>query len=82
MMDQENRGGGRTPLNKSVRGLTGSALAMLGVGEWAYIKPTSHEGAVAFAVHAADGRPLAMIESRELAIATVRRNDLEPLSLH
>ena len=81
-MDQENRGGGRTALDKTVRGLTGSAFAMLGVGEWAYIKPTTHEGAEAFAVHAADGRPLAMIESRDLAVATLRRNDLEPLSLH
>lgn len=81
-MDHDKEDGARMPLSKSVRGLTGSAFAMLGVGEWAYVKPTVNEGVAAYAVHAADGRPLAMIENRDVAIATVRRNDLEPLSLH
>lgn len=81
-MDHDKDEGGRLPLSASARGLTGSAFAMLGVGEWAYIKPTVNEGVAAYAVHAADGRPLATIESRDLAIATVRRNELEPLSLH
>jgi hypothetical protein len=57
-------------------------LASMGVQDVAYVKAVMHEGNVAYAIHAADGRPLALVGSHDLAFATVRQNDLEPVSVH
>ena len=57
-------------------------LANLGIGEWAYVKHVEVEGKPAFAVHGADGRPLAVTTDREVAFTVTRQNDLEPLSVH
>lgn len=57
-------------------------LANLGIGEVAYIKHVEVEGKPAFAVHGANGQPLAVVTDRELAFAVTRQNDLEPLSVH
>ena len=65
-----------------LRGLSGRDLAMLGVHAVAYIKPVTVDGQAVFAIHSADGREMAIIADREIAIATVRQNDLEPVSVH
>jgi hypothetical protein len=65
-----------------LRALSGRDLAMLGVHAVAYIKPVMVDGHEAFAVHSADGREMAVIADREVAFATVRQNDLEPVSVH
>ena len=65
-----------------LRGLTGRDLAMLGVHAVAYIKPVTVDGELVFAVHSADGREIAVIADRDVAMATVRQNDLEPVSVH
>lgn len=57
-------------------------LMALGVNNVAYAKPVEVEGAPLFAVHAADGTQMAMFKSREVAEATLRRHDLELLSVH
>jgi hypothetical protein len=57
-------------------------LSQLGCGEVAYVKPVRLEGENAFAVHGADGRPLAVVADRDVAFSVVRQNDLEPLSVH
>jgi len=33
-------------------------------------------------VHAADGTQITVLPDREIALATVRQHDLEPLSVH
>ena len=40
------------------------------------------DGVSAFAVHAADGTQVTVLPNREVALATVRQHDLEPLSVH
>lgn len=65
-----------------LRHITLDQLATLGVSDIAYVKSFTSEGRIAYAVHAADGRPIAVIEDRNLAFATVRQNDLEPVSVH
>jgi hypothetical protein len=55
------------------------ALGMQGV---AYVKRVVVNDTVTYAVHAADGTEVAMLPDREIAFATVRQNDLEPLSVH
>ncbi|MGH6982849.1 MAG: DUF1150 family protein [Stellaceae bacterium] len=40
------------------------------------------EGHKAYAVHTADGTQVAVMNTPEIAMAAVRQNDLEPLSVH
>ena len=62
--------------------LSASELNALGVEQIAYIKPISTHGTRAYAIHAADGSQLAIVPNRAIALATVRENDLEPVSVH
>lgn len=64
------------------RRLTAADLAALGMEDVAYVKPVIVNGAYAYAIHAADGQQLAVVPNRALALATVRQNDLEPVSVH
>lgn len=57
-------------------------LMVLGLQQVAYIKPVVVDGRALFAVHAADGREMAMMATREVAQAAIRQNDLEPVSIH
>ena len=63
--------------------MTAAALAHFGIEQVAYVKPiTLENGETAFAIHAADGQEMAVMADREVAFATVRQNDLEPVSVH
>lgn len=58
-------------------------FAALGVHNVAYIKPKAQEnGRTRFAIHTADGAEVAIVAGRDVAFATVRQNDMEPLSVH
>ncbi|HEX4113516.1 MAG TPA: DUF1150 family protein [Stellaceae bacterium] len=54
----------------------------LGVQNLAYIKPVTVNDHLAFAIHAADGTPMAVLDDRLVAEAAIRQHDLEPLSVH
>ena len=72
------------------------ALAHLGDGEIAYIKAIRSEdvpaifpqapqiapGLKLFALHAADGTPIMVTDSREAAVANAWSNELQTLSVH
>jgi hypothetical protein len=72
------------------------ALAVLGGGKIAYVKPIRSEDAAAlfpqapdlapgmqlFALHAADGTPIMLTDSREAAIANAWSQELETVSVH
>jgi hypothetical protein len=62
--------------------LSSQAFAALGLQDLAYIKPVERDGKPMIAVHAADGTELAVAETRDVAMAVVRQNDLEPVSAH
>ncbi len=58
-------------------------FAALGLEYIAYVKPVVlDDGRAACAIHAADGQEITTVEDRDIAFATVIRNDLEPLSVH
>ena len=57
-------------------------LAALGRGQIAYAKAVTVDGNELYAIHAADGEPLAMVEDRGRAFAVIRQNELEPASVH
>ena len=72
------------------------ALAVLGGGKIAYVKairseevkrffpeaPQLDPGAQLFALHAADGTPIMITDSREAAIASAMSQELEAVSVH
>lgn len=65
-----------------IKYMSASELALLGVQDLAYIKRVVVDGATGYAVHAADGTEIAVLPDRDVAFATVRQHDLEPLSVH
>jgi len=65
-----------------IRHISSRELALLGMQDLAYVKAVVVNGVTAFAVHAADGTQVAVLPDREVALATVRQHDLEPLSVH
>ncbi|MBV9429382.1 MAG: DUF1150 domain-containing protein [Bradyrhizobiaceae bacterium] len=76
--------------------LSPEALAVLGGGKIAYVRPISPEdvkrlfpqapqldpGTKLFALHAADGTPIVVTDSHESAIANAWSHELEPVSVH
>lgn len=60
----------------------------IGMDEIAYVRPVFLKGLKAsdakeaFAVYAADGTQLSVLDSMDMAIATLRHNDLVPVTLH
>jgi len=65
-----------------VRNLSEEQLAALGVSRIAYVKPVIVNGVRGFAIHAADGTPMAVAGNREVAIAAVVQHEMLPLSVH
>ena len=65
-----------------VRHLSEQQLAGLGVSHIAYLKPVMVNGVQSFAIHAADGTPMAVAGDRDVAIAAVMQHEMLPLSVH
>lgn len=65
-----------------IRHMSPRELALFGMQDLAYVKRVLVNDAAGFAVHAADGTQIAVLPDREVAFATVRQHDLEPLSVH
>ncbi|MBW8902424.1 MAG: DUF1150 domain-containing protein [Bradyrhizobium sp.] len=77
-------------------GLSTESLATLGEGHIAYVKQIRSEdvpglfpqapkiapGLKLFALHAADGTPIMLTDSREAAIANAWSNELQAVSVH
>lgn len=61
---------------------TPSDFAALGSGGVAYVKPVIHEGQPAYGIFGADGTAMAVATSRDLALAAIKQNDLEPVDAH
>lgn len=71
-----------TTASQFLRQLSSQDLAAYGVNDIAYVKAVEMQGEPAFAIHAADGTVLTVLKNRELAVATVRQHDMEPVSIH
>jgi hypothetical protein len=67
---------------EKLRHISTNDLAILGMTDVAYVKSVDGEDGIVFEIHAADGTPVAVLGERELAFATVRQHDMEPLSVH
>lgn len=53
-----------------------------GMQQVAYIRPIRVDDKTAYAIHAADGTPLSVMESKDTALVVVRHNELEPATVH
>jgi hypothetical protein len=65
-----------------IRHMSARELALFGMQDLAYIKRVLVNDVAGYAVHAADGTQIAVLPDRNIAFATVRQHDLEPLSVH
>lgn len=56
----------------------------IGMDEIAYVRPLSLRGASkpAYGLYAADGTQLSVLDSLDMAMATMRHNDLLPVTVH
>ena len=65
-----------------VRHLSEQQLAALGVSQIAYVKPVVVNGVQGFAIHAADGTPMAVAGDRDVAVAAVAQHEMLAVSVH
>src|SRR5712672_2290654 len=96
LITQESRAMENTMMMTRLPPISPEALAHLGDGQIAYVKPIRSEdvpamfpqapqiapGLKLFALHAADGTPIMVTDSREAAVANAWSNELETLSVH
>ena len=85
-----------TEQNSTHPAITVEALAQLGGGHLAYVKSINSEdvnklfpqapelapGTFLYALHAADGTPILLTDSREAAVANAWSHELETVSVH
>ena len=64
------------------RSLLPRDFSAFGLDDMAYVKVVAADGKPAYAIHAADGTPLMIMGGRDMAFATIRQHDMEPLSVH
>jgi hypothetical protein len=85
-MNSGDRADAATQVNEpaviDVRHLSEEQLAALGMSHIAYVKPVVINGIVGFAIHAADGTPMAVAGDREVAVAAIVQHEMHPLSVH
>ncbi len=69
-------------LRMDVRHITQDQLQQLGLSQLAYVKPVILNGAAMFAIHGADGSPMAVAEDRNLALAAIVQHEMIPTLVH
>jgi len=70
------------PVGFDVRHMSEQQLAALGVSHFAYVKPVIVNGVAGFAIHAADGTPMAVAGDRDVAVAAIVQHEMHALSVH
>jgi len=61
-----------------IRHISVEQLAELGMSRIAYVKPVQVDGKNGFAIHAANGAPMALTEDRDVAIAVILQHEMVP----
>ena len=65
-----------------IRHLSTEQLAQLGMQQIAYVKPVMVNGTSAFAIHAADGTPMAIAAGLDEAVAAIVQHEMVPAQVH
>jgi hypothetical protein len=79
--DNTVKPGAEAPVT-DIRHLSQEQLAQLGLAKLAYVKPIITDGAKMFAIHAADGTPMALAEEFGVAVAAIAQHEMVPVSVH
>jgi len=80
--DQMNDQNAAASVMMDVRKLSPGQFAQLGMTHVAYVKPVIVNGAAGFAIHAADGTPMALADNRDVAIAAIMQHEMQPALVH
>lgn len=78
--DHQPPGQGAAPID--IRHLSAEQLQALGMAQMAYVKPVMVDGEAAFAIHAADGTPMALAGDCDVAFAAIRQHEMMPILVH
>jgi hypothetical protein len=65
-----------------IRHISTEQLAQLGMQQIAYVKPVVVNGTAAYAIHAADGTPMAIAGGLEVAVAAIMQHEMVPAQVH
>jgi hypothetical protein len=67
-----------------LKALSSEDFLALGLNHVAYLRPVASDenDSVVWSVHAADGTTLTVIDSRDIAEAIIRNNELHPVTVH
>ncbi|HTN09996.1 MAG TPA: DUF1150 family protein [Acetobacteraceae bacterium] len=60
----------------NIRKLSAAEFGNLGMSQIAYVKPVMVDGTRAFAIHAADGTPMAVAENQDVALAAIAQHEM------
>ena len=82
MSNTENEDTNTVTVSFDVYQITEAQLGALGVSHIAYVKPVLFNGTTGFAIHAADGTPMAVAADRDTAMAAIMQHEMVPLSVH
>ena len=66
----------------NIRALSAADLGRLGMEQLAYVKPVILNGTHAFAIHAADGTPMAVAENHSVAVAAILQHEMVAANVH
>ena len=65
-----------------IRHLSDKDFAELGVSQVAYVKAVEVDGKHLFAIHAANGTPMALADGHEVAVAAILQHEMQPALVH
>ncbi len=65
-----------------IRHISSEQLAQLGLQQIAYVKPVVINGTACFAIHAADGTPMAVAGDRDVAFAAISQHEMVAAQVH
>jgi hypothetical protein len=69
-------------LNFDIHHITTQQLQMLGISQLAYVKRVTVDGNTAWAIHAADGTPMAIATDPGSAIAAIHEHQMAAALVH
>lgn len=70
------------PVIVDIRKMSPEQFAQLGMTRLAYVKPVIVNGEAGFAIHAADGTPMAIADDRDVALAAIVQHEMVPTLVH
>lgn len=78
----QNSEGDLPVLKLDLRHMTARQFISLGMSEVAYVKPVMHNGERAWAIHSADGTPMALAVDEALAIEAITEYEMLAARVH